>query len=540
MSRLRSFSPAAGLALLLALFAARLADTANSHSLTADEPHYVGTGLYLWKSGDYHFARTLNLHPPLAYHLASLPLLAFDLRGVPVARDVGARLVAGPEPSPRAVRLASRLPFALLSLWGAALCFAWAREVAGDAAGLLAAFLYTFSPMLLAHGALAHSDVTVTVFYLQTLYALWRWTRRPGPGRALACGVSLGLALLSKLSAMLLLGMVPLLLAGHAAGWLPAGATPRGPARAAWLRSALAGAGLLAVAGAVLWAGYGGSFASVRLPEGPLAGVPVPGYLASVLVDQRINEVGRETYFWGHFSDRGPWYVFPAAFAVKTPVGILALVVFALATAVRGPAPLGRFLTVPFAVFLGVACFWLDIPLGLRYLLPLYPLLFVFVATQLAPVVGSPARRGARVIVAACCAWLAVASLAAHPHYLAYFNEPAGGPARGHRYLLDGNLDWGQDLPALASWLASRGNPVVKLAYFGPESPARYGIRSAPLRGCAPVSGRIAISANVRYGLYAAHNPMAPAVRDCYAWLDAYEPVASPGHSILVYEIPDS
>jgi len=29
----------------------------------------------------------------------------------------------------------------------------------------------------------------------------------------------------------------------------------------------------------------------------------------------------------------------------------------------------------------------------------------------------------------------------------------AGGPASGYRYLVDSNLDWGQDLKGLASWL---------------------------------------------------------------------------------------
>jgi hypothetical protein len=33
-----------------------------------------------------------------------------------------------------------------------------------------------------------------------------------------------------------------------------------------------------------------------------------------------------------------------------------------------------------------------------------------------------------------------------YPHQLAYFNELAGGPRNGHKYLLGSSLDWGQDL----------------------------------------------------------------------------------------------
>ena len=86
--------PAIWLAVLLALFAARLVDSAARHSLTADEPHYMGTGVHLWQTGDYHFARTLLFQPPLAFHLASLPLLATDLSELPAAREVGEALIA--------------------------------------------------------------------------------------------------------------------------------------------------------------------------------------------------------------------------------------------------------------------------------------------------------------------------------------------------------------------------------------------------------------------------------------------------------------
>lgn len=545
MSRLRSGLPAAGLVLLLLLFGARLADSIERHSLTVDEPHYIGTGLYLWATGDYHFAKSLKLQPPLAFHLASVPLLLLDTGGVDVRRDVGRQLLAGAGPSPRAVRLASRAPFALLAVWGALLAFLWAREAAGDAAGLLATFLYTFSPMLLAHGSLAHSDIAVTVLYLQTLYAAWRYLRRPTPGRLAACGASLGLALLAKLSALLLLAMLPPMLALHALGRLgvgvpaEAGSTPPA-ARLGRAAGALAGIGACALA--VFWVGYGGSFDLQPVASGPLVGVTLPGYLHAFLVDRAINEAGRETYFLGAFSQRGWWYFFPAAFAVKAPLGLLVLLGLALAELVRRPSPLGRFLAIPFAVYLGVACLYLDVPLGLRYVLPLHPLLCVFVATQLAGLAGTVPRA----VAVAAAAWMAVASLAAHPHYLSYFHELAGGPARGPRYLLDANIDWGQDLPALAAWLARRegdgdAEPTrtpVWMAYFGPEPPQRYGIRSRPLRGCEPVGGTLAISVNVRYGLYASPNPLKRPDRDCYAWLDRYEPVARPGGSILVYELP--
>ncbi|MCZ6822633.1 MAG: hypothetical protein O7F10_06765, partial [Deltaproteobacteria bacterium] len=159
------------LAALLTVFAARLLHTASEKSFTVDEPHYVGTALYLWESGDYHFARSLRFHPPLTFHLAGLPLLALDLGQLEATPRLGGQLMHGSDPAPELVRVLSRTPFIILACWGAVLLFLWAREVAGTHAGLLAAFFYTFSPTLLANGSLAHSDITVTVFFLQTLYA---------------------------------------------------------------------------------------------------------------------------------------------------------------------------------------------------------------------------------------------------------------------------------------------------------------------------------------------------------------------------------
>jgi 4-amino-4-deoxy-L-arabinose transferase-like glycosyltransferase len=538
MSRAQRWLPAAGFCLLLILFAARLGDTAVRKSFTFDETHYVGTGLYLWESGDYDFAASLNMHPPLAYHIGSLPLLAFDLEDLPREREFLNRLLEREEPGVRAVRVAGRIPFIVLACWGAAMCFLWAREVAGDAAGLLAAFLYTFSPTLLAHGGLAHSDITVTVFFLQTLYTLWRWMMKPTRLRLSLFGLSLGLAMIAKLSALLLLGSVGLIFAIIALRLRPARPTLPTPGPLAtgerFLWTAAAGLATLVLALFVVWLGYGGSFRITTLDGGPWAGIPLPGYLLSFLFDRAVNEQGRNLFLLGEFASGGWWYYFPVAFAVKVPLAITALAGLAIAAPVARPSRLGWLIGVPVAVYLAIACFWLDVTLGIRYLLPVFPLLFVFIATQLAPT-GGGWRRAA---VFAACGWLAIASLWIHPHYLAYFNEAAGGPSRGHRYLLDSNVDWGQDLATLAEYLAERGNPAVRLAYFGREKPEDHGIRSRRLKACRPVKGLVAISANVREGLYKPHGLLGTPKPGCYDWLKAYEPVAHLGYSIFVYDIP--
>jgi hypothetical protein len=79
----------------------------------------------------------------------------------------------------------------------------------------------------------------------------------------------------------------------------------------------------------------------------------------------------------------------------------------------------------------------------------------------------------------------AVANLRIAPHYLAYFNALAGGPARGWQLLVDSSIDWGQDLPGLRRWLArENAKPEEKrvfLSYFGTGSPLYYGIKATRL-----------------------------------------------------------
>jgi len=474
----------------------------------------------------------------LTYHLASLPLLALDLDGVQRDRAVSKRLRTGTDPSPDLVRVLSRVPFIVLTCWGAALLYLWALEAAGPLAALLAVALYTLSPTMLAYGPLAHSDITVSIFFLQTAYTLWRWLERPGTGRLVACGLSLGLALAAKVSALLLLPAIGIVLAIHAVRRRVDAAAGTGGVAA--LSSGLAGAwitwtAMLVPAVFVVWLSYGGSFASSEGIGGRFADVTLPAYLHSLLFDVGANAHGRVLYFFGQYSEQGWWYFFPVVFAVKTPIATLLLLGLALATRRRGLGSLYGVVATVTAVYVAVACFWLRVPLGLRYVLPVIPLMHLLIAVRLVPAT----EQWRRIAVAAGVVWLAGTGLLAHPHYISYANALVGGSAGAHRYIVESNLDWGQDLPALARYLDERGNPPVQMAYFGPEDPAHYGIQYTRLDRCKPATGLVAISATIARRVYAPWNPFRSAPEGCYDWLLRHDPVAQPGNSILVYDVPE-
>jgi hypothetical protein len=128
--------------------------------------------------------------------------------------------------------------------------------------------------------------------------------------------------------------------------------------------------------------------------------------------------------------------------------------------------------------------------------------------------------------------------------------------ARGP-HLLDSNLDWGQDLPALRRWLEEQNfTEPIDLAYFGAVDPAIYGLRyRVPPRdprvvpehrrvdsdGVPLHPGIYAISVNFVEGL--PHRVMAPdgsvvlVDADAYGYFRSLQPVARAGWSIWIFRL---
>jgi hypothetical protein len=252
---------------------------------------------------------------------------------------------------------------------------------------------------------------------------------------------------------------------------------------------------------------------------------------------------GFRAFFMGAYSAQGWWTYFLVAFLLKTPVGTLFLI-FASLALYRVGAPLGRkeviFLLVPAIAFIAAASLG-KIDIGLRHILPIYPFLFV-VASRIATV---PFRRTwvAPVVCVLPLMLSTVSSLSVAPHELAYFNELAGGPGNGYRYLSDSNIDWGQDLQGVKAYMDHEGLTHIYLSYFGTASPSYYGIRyqyvpSAYTLECCtndgPPAGTrelLAISVvNLQETMWARSD-------NFLGWLYERTPIAKIGYSIYVYDI---
>jgi hypothetical protein len=109
---------------------------------------------------------------------------------------------------------------------------------------------------------------------------------------------------------------------------------------------------------------------------------------------------------------------------------------------------------------------------GIRHILPVYPFLIAIAAAGTCAV----ARRfpKAWILVLAILAFGAVDSARTLPNDIAFSNELWGGTNNTYKFLSDSNVDWGQNLKEVRSyveknhiqqcWIAANGTPEVALA----------------------------------------------------------------------------
>lgn len=505
------------LALLMVQFGWRAYRTHRIFNDTADEQVHIDCGLEVWERRQYALEAQ---HPPLArVVLAALPhLVGGNERTLGVWWEGDDEALYWRTLSLARLGNLFFLPVLLLYV------YRWGRQLQGARAGLGAAALVAFSPNLLAHASLATLDFGAATTLFVATYYLWRWSCSPqGWGSALAATGSGVLAVLTKFTALFLLPLLGVVFFAMARAF------------PGWRRLALC----LGMATLAFWAGYGFSVGPLPPPDhkaprravlyyalqkgvervARTASVPAPMFVRGVLDVVGHNAQGHQCYLLGKVGQRGWWYYFPVALAVKSTLPLLALVALGLIL-----GPWARFPAAAAALVLGVAMSS-NLNMGVRHILVIYPL-FALLACGL----FAQRRRGIAAAALLLLGWHAADSLAAHPDYLAYFNQIARG--REEYFLLDSNLDWGQDLERLRRYLRENHVNSVYLSFFGRGDFLRRRMPEAkPLPRDVRPSGWVAVSQAHLVGMALPGYNL--------GWLKAYPPRARIGKSILVYYFPE-
>jgi 4-amino-4-deoxy-L-arabinose transferase-like glycosyltransferase len=125
--------------------------------------------------------------------------------------------------------VAGRLVSVCCGLANLALLVALGRRLVSPAVGWIAAGLYVVAPIALLHDRMALYDSLVTTGALVVLLATVAWADDPSWRRTLWLGLAMGGALLTKLSALFFLALVPLAVALWRPAARPAGSSPHPP-----------------------------------------------------------------------------------------------------------------------------------------------------------------------------------------------------------------------------------------------------------------------------------------------------------------------
>lgn len=532
-----------GVAVLLICMGIQLYSGLRNDSATMDEQNHIARGFAYVKTGSLKVNR---MHPPLVDIINAIPLvldggvkMPFDSHGWLTGNldEFATDLLWKTNDGPSMVGKA-RIPSMILAILLGLVVFLWANEMFGPISGLTALTLCAFCPNLIAHGHLATNDIGCACFTVLTAYTFWRFLQEPNWKRAVIAALSLGFALTSKFSALFLLASFPLM---FAADWYFKESRLRDFKRLKQILL-MSTVGLVIVVAAI-WCVYGLKPWALSLNN---SGASTPSYFTGIReVLQRI-ERGNPTFMLGQYSSDGWWYFFPFVFLVKTPIPtlILSIVGIVLMLKARSWSNL-LFLTIPMMVYFAISLFG-SLDIGYRHLLPMLPLLYI-AAARAAPA-ALKLKSLSMLAVSALLTWLIVGTIIVSPHYLAYFNEFAGGPSNGFRVLVDSNLDWGQDLIGLRDYMDKAGISSVKLSYFGSALPESYGIKYEPLISFPrhmyaskhdllevkrPLDGVYAISAtDLQDVMFPGHN--------FFEWFRYREPDAVIGHSIFVYKVGSS
>jgi hypothetical protein len=162
------------------------------------------------------------------------------------------------------------------------------------------------------------------------------------------------------------------------------------------------------------------------------------------------NYDGHLSYLFGELSTRGWWYFFPVVLVFKTPLPFLVL---ALASCIwLRRAPREHWIPLACAAAILISVLPSSINIGVRHILPIYPLLTIPAGLAAARLIES-ASRAPRILGGFLILAQIAVSAAAHPNYIAYFNELALG--KPERIRVDSDLDWGQPFNSSPTVFAS-------------------------------------------------------------------------------------
>ena len=568
--------------------------SAWNDSLIVDEIPHIGAGYSYVSKGDY---RLNPEHPPLAKDVAGLPLKFLNLKQDAFATefwstdingqwDFGRRLIFNSGNDAIKITHLAKLPLLIFFALSAVLIYIWARRLNGKIAALIALFLFVFSPTVIAHSRFVTTDIPALFGILLASYFFIKFLKNRSYKNLAFAGITFGVAQLTKFSLFLLVPYFVLLALAY--GFTYENKKFRNAFKC------LLQTILIIIIGyvVVVWPVYGLhtvnyppalqkrdttdliqhhanknlADAVIELSDKPIIR-PMAHYALGLLMVKQRSVGGNTTYFLGEVKKEAWKKYFPFVYFTKEPLPFWGLVIIALGLLLTRIRRVNITIWIrnnfdKFAMLLWLAIYWYtsitsNLNIGVRHLIPVYGFTYILLTGPIAAIIQNVKRKTQNnnlkfkklfffafsFTIYALFGWYLIENIKVYPNYLTYFNQTVGGPSGGYRYVVDSNLDWGQDAKRLADWIRQNNiEEKIHLDYFGWADPSYYyGDKYLYLyRGKYksleeflndnPQGGWIAISATF-------YMNSREKVDTSYAWLDPVKPITVIGNSIFIWNI---
>jgi len=416
------------------------------------------------------------------------------------------------------------------------LVFHWARLLYGFVPSIFSLLLYVLDPNIIAHSQLATTDLYITGSIIFAFFTLWKFANERNLSNGLLCLFALGISQIAKYTAVVLfpLFLITLLIfdLSTRSRHLMLMETIRvfGLRYIKYAASAIMASILIINLGFLFnrtFTSFGEyqfrsrTFQNMQADFPALGFLPVPvpyPYLEGLDYMRNTEQTGSlsgNVYFLGQISTlKGfPGYYIVASL-LKVPIAtqiilILAQWVYFTRRDCRDKLFKNEiFLLTPVLFFTIYFNFFFNTQIGIRYYLPVFPLLYVFSGNLFTGWADFPSLRKA--LSWGLIAYLFISVFSYYPYCLSYFNEFVWNRTQAYKYLADSNIDWEQGKNELWQYVSEHPNVI-----YSPQK-----VRS----------GLIVVGVNDLVGVTV--DP------DQYAWLrDNFEPVDTIAYSYLVYKI---
>jgi hypothetical protein len=487
----------------------------------------------------------------------------------------------------------ARFPIVILSLVLGWFIFKWVKELAGITAGLFALAFYAFDPNILGHNHFMTTDLGIAAFTTFAFYYYLKFIKFPSWKNVTLAGIFTGLLMLAKFS---FITALPIFLLITIAYPLVIRKTPEEEKQASFRLKKLGeyigkGAIIFGLSLLVVWVVYAANTFNMTKAtvdqsiENNFSSSDTTSvkaiytnktlhFLNNHTVTRPLTEFGigigyvfrrvsggNGAYFMQQVSGTAFRAYFPTVFAIKEPIPSLALMFLALIVAIGSTIKTWKsnfsksYLATyirenivalsmfGFIILYAYVSITGNLNIGFRHLFPILPFIYILTAKSIFGFIKKLHDHSQFVwgtIILLLSIFLFAETAAAYPAYMSYFNEIAGGPKNGYRYVTDSNADWGQDIKRLKLFLDAHPEMTpVRINYFGGGDIKYYfGERAVDWwdskRPIEP--GWYAISTNYLMGsLYDTTKPDA----ESYRWLkeNDIKPLYQVGTSIFIYNI---